>query len=162
MPWTEDLSVFLGMDAKPVTAGAISGKGYLDQNVEVIFDGAVAVIDYVLTAPTAILGSLGYGQSVTVAGLNYKTLRQLNNDGDFCRLELIPGVGTTPPPTGAAYLVRIAVAGNMVYTGRAPSGTAESAVGWTIKRRTFNAAGVLQATATASGAWSNYASLTYS
>jgi hypothetical protein len=63
---------------------------------------------------------------------------------------------------GAPYLVRIAVAGSTVYTGRAPVGTAESAVGWTIKRRTFNAAGVLQTTAAASGAWTNWASLTYS
>jgi hypothetical protein len=65
-------------------------------------------------------------------------------------------------PTTSDSLVRIAVAGSTVYTGRAPVGTAESAVGWTIKRRTFNAAGVLQATAIASGAWTNRASLTYS
>jgi hypothetical protein len=63
---------------------------------------------------------------------------------------------------GASYLVRRAVAGSTVYTGRALAGTAESAVGWTIKRRTFNAAGVLQTTAAASGAWTNWASLTYS
>jgi hypothetical protein len=71
-------------------------------------------------------------------------------------------VGTTPP-SGAVYEVRIdGAATSTVYTGRAPVGTAESASGWTIKRRTFSAAGVLLTTRTASGAWTARASLTYS
>jgi hypothetical protein len=57
--------------------------------------------------------------------------------------------------------VRIDVAGNTIYTGHAPVGTAESSPGWMIKRRIFSAAGTLLATATASGAWSARASLTY-
>jgi hypothetical protein len=51
---------------------------------------------------------------------------------------------------------------NTIYSGRAAVGTAESSTGWTIKRRTFSAAGVLLTTTTATGAWSNRVSLTYS
>lgn len=50
----------------------------------------------------------------------------------------------------------------IVYTGRAPYGTGESSPGWSIKRRTFSTAGVLLTTATATGAWSNRANLSYS
>jgi hypothetical protein len=71
----------------------------------------------------------------------------------------IPG---PPGSTAPIYRVRIdsAISG-VIYTGRAASGTSESATGWAIKRRTFTAAGVLTGTGTATGAWSNRASLTY-
>lgn len=55
---------------------------------------------------------------------------------------------------------RHAVAGAYSYCGTSPVGTAESAAGWTIKRITVAADGSTTV-ATASGAWDNRASLTY-
>jgi hypothetical protein len=165
MAFTEDLSVFLDLNGfgVPVTAGAVSGVGILDQNSEMILGGEITIIDYLLTVPTALFGSLGYGQAITVDGTSYKveTQPQRFDDGTFCRIPLVPGVGTTPP-SGAIYEVRIdGAATSTVYVGRAPVGTSESSSGWVIKRRTFSAAGVLLTTRTASGAWVNRASLTY-
>lgn len=58
--------------------------------------------------------------------------------------------------------VRCDSGADLIYVGRASPGTAESSAGWVIKRRTFTAAGVLLTTRTATGAWTNRASLTYS
>jgi hypothetical protein len=166
MAFTEDLSVFLDLNGfgVPVTAGAVSGVGILDQNSEIILGGELTIIDYLLTVPTATFGGLTYGDLVTVDGVSYKveTQPQRFDDGAFCRVPLVPGVGTTPPPSGAVFEVRIdGAATSTVYVGRAPVSTAESATGWTIKRRTFSAAGVLLTTSTATGAWSNRTNLTY-
>lgn len=49
-----------------------------------------------------------------------------------------------------------------IYLGSAAPGTAEASTGWTVTRLTRNTAGAIVATATGSGAWNNYASLTYS
>jgi len=91
MAWIEDPSTFLGMDAKPVTAGAVSGEGYLDQNSEIILGGELTIIDYLLTVPTATFGSLGYGDAITVDGTSYKceTQPQRFDDGTFCRVPLV-------------------------------------------------------------------------
>jgi hypothetical protein len=48
------------------------------------------------------------------------------------------------------------------YIGSAPPGSAESAAVWTVRRTTQNIAGAIVATASATGAWSNYSSLNYS
>jgi len=66
--------------------------------------------------------------------------------------------------TGASALARRidASAITTIYVGRAAAGTAENATGWTVIRTTYSALGVLQTTATASGAWTARASLTYS
>ena len=91
MAWTEDPSVFLGMDAKPVTAGAISGEGYLDLNSELILGGKINVIDYLLTVPTATFGSLKYGDAITVDSVSYKveTAPMRFDNGTFCRVPLV-------------------------------------------------------------------------
>jgi hypothetical protein len=91
MAWIEDPSTFLGMDAKPVTAGAVSGEGYLDQNSEMILGGEITVIDLLLTVPTATFGSLSYGDLVTVDGASYKceTQPQRFDNGSFCRVPLV-------------------------------------------------------------------------
>jgi hypothetical protein len=148
-----------------VVAGAVSGRGFLKLESEMILGGEITIIDYLLTVPTSTFGSLGYGDAITVDGVNYKVEAQPQrfDDGAFCRVPLIPGIGTTPPPSGAVFEVRIdGAATSTVYVGRASVGTAEAATGWTIKRRTFSAAGVLLTTKTASGAWTARASLTYS
>jgi len=91
MTWIEDPSIFLGMDAKPVTAGAVSGLGILDQNSEIILGGEITIIDFLLTVPTATFGSLSYGDLVTVDGTSYKceTQPQRFDDGTFCRVPLV-------------------------------------------------------------------------
>lgn len=69
----------------------------------------------------------------------------------------------TPSGGASTGLVRIdASATTTTYVGRAAAGTAESATGWTVVRTTYTALGVLQTTATGSGAWTNRTSLTYS
>lgn len=49
-----------------------------------------------------------------------------------------------------------------VYVGSAPPGSAEGAAVWTVERFTQNTAGAIVATASATGAWSNYSFLPYS
>ena len=93
MAFTEDLSVFLDLNGfgVPVVAGAVSGVGILDQNSELILGGEITIIDYLLTVPTATFGSLGYGDSVIIDGVNYKceTQPQRFDDGTFCRVPLV-------------------------------------------------------------------------
>lgn len=94
MAFAEDLSVFLDLNGfgVPVTAGAVSGVGILDQNSEIILGGEITVIDYLLTVPTALFGGLTYGQVLTVDGVGYKaeTQPQRFDDGMFCRVALVP------------------------------------------------------------------------
>jgi len=59
-----------------------------------------------------------------------------------------------------SYEVRHAYAAPYSYTGTAVDGTSESASGWTVTRLEISSAGTTTKT-TASGAWSNRASLTY-
>ena len=82
-----------------VVAGAVSGRGFLAQNVEVFFEGAVEIIEYVLTAPTEAFGSLAYGQAITVAGDAYKVLKQPGtfDTGEWCRIQLIKVAAVAAP-----------------------------------------------------------------
>jgi len=93
MAFVEDLAAFLDLDGfgVPVTAGAVSGVGVLDQNSEMILGGEITVIDLLLTVPTATFGSLSYGDLVTVDGTSYKveTQPQRFDDGSFCRVPLV-------------------------------------------------------------------------
>ena len=66
-----------------------------------------------------------------------------------------------PLTEGGSTIARAAWASPYHYYGSAVAGTAESATGWTIHRTTTDADGVVTASVTASGAWSNRASLSY-
>jgi hypothetical protein len=165
--FTEDLSVFLNLDGfgVPVVAGAVSGVGILDQNSEIILGGELTIIDYLLTVPTATFGGLTYGDLVTVNGVSYKveTQPQRFDDGAFCRVPLVPGVGNDPAnPNLQGLEVRWDARATVIYRGTAPANSSEAATVWTIRRRTFSTAGVLLTTSTATGAWSNRTNLTYS
>ena len=74
-----------------VVAGAVSGKGFLSQNSEMILGGELTIIDYLLTVPTSTFGGLGYGDAITVDGISYKveTQPQRFDDGTFCRVPLV-------------------------------------------------------------------------
>jgi len=78
------------LDVVPVIAGAITGDGYLDLNSEMIFDGNLTIIDYLLTAQTSKFGGLGYGAAISVNGETYKVEMspQRFDDGKFCRIPL--------------------------------------------------------------------------
>jgi len=91
MAFTESLDPFLADFGVPVTAGAVSGLGMLDQNSEMILGGEITVIDLLLTVPTATFGGLSYGDLVTVDGTSYKceTQPQRFDDGAFCRVPLV-------------------------------------------------------------------------
>ncbi len=89
----DDLDDFLDLDmgAVPVIAGAVTGLGYLDLNSEIIFDGGVTIIDYLLTAKTSQFGGLQYGSALTVNGESYRVEMQPQrfNDGGFCKIPLV-------------------------------------------------------------------------
>lgn len=92
--------------------------------------------------------------------------------GPFVVDVVTPGPPGPPGESGtssgsASRLLRFAVGAwsagqRYVYLGSAPSGTAESATGWTVRRITQGPDGAVLATASATGAWSNYLSLPYS
>lgn len=74
---------------------------------------------------------------------------------------MVPG---PPGPAGAdapAYSHRHAWADPYDYLATAPDGSLDSAEVWTITRLTLNSAGTVTATGTATGAWDDRATLTY-
>jgi hypothetical protein len=93
MAFAEDLDIFLDLDGfgVPVTAGAVSGVGILDKNAELIINGEIDVVDYLLIVSTALFGNLGYGSTLVVDGQTYKAERVPGefDDGVFCRIPLI-------------------------------------------------------------------------
>jgi hypothetical protein len=93
MAFTEDLDIFLDLDGfgVPVTAGAVSGVGILDKNAELVIDGELNVIDYLLTVSTELFGNLGYGSPMVVDGQTYKAaiVPKPFDDGLLCRIPLI-------------------------------------------------------------------------
>jgi len=120
MAFTEDLSVFLDLNGfgVPVTAGAVSGVGILDQNSELILGGEITIIDYLLTVPTATFGSLGYGDAITVDGQSYKveTQPQRFDDGTFCRVPLIKSAAVANNITTLSGLRLVTLDGRYLVT----------------------------------------------
>jgi len=93
MAFTEDLSVFLDLNGfgVPVTAGAVSGVGILDENSEIALGGEAVFIDYLLIVQTSAFGGLSYGDTITVNGENFKVEHQPMrfDDGAFCKVPLM-------------------------------------------------------------------------
>jgi hypothetical protein len=89
MAWSEDPTVFLVDFGVPVTAGATSGLGILDQPGALVADGMVISTDYTLRCEASKFGSLAYGASITVNSVSY-TVREnrLIDDGTFCEISL--------------------------------------------------------------------------
>ena len=52
-----------------VIAGAVTGRGFLKQNSEMLLNGEIVSIDYALTVETLIFGALAYGAAITVVFL---------------------------------------------------------------------------------------------
>jgi hypothetical protein len=120
MAFTEDLSVFLDLNGfgVPVTAGAVSGVGILDQNSELILGGELTIIDYLLTVPTSTFGSLGYGDAITVDGVSYKceTQPQRFDDGTFCRVPLVKSAAVANNITTLSGLRLVTLDGRYLVT----------------------------------------------
>jgi hypothetical protein len=137
--------------------------------IDVLVPSGPVVVEVVTPGPPGAIGSRWFtGSGVPAADLGAVGDFYLRSNGDVYGPKASGGWGSvqftlTGTGGGATYLVRIDAASvSTAYVGRAPVGTAESSTGWVIKRRTFTAAGVLLTTTTASGAWTNRASLTYS
>jgi hypothetical protein len=56
----------------PVVAGAVSTTGMFDQKSEIVLDGQVVSVENALTIKTSELGTLRYGDSITVDGGSYR------------------------------------------------------------------------------------------
>jgi hypothetical protein len=62
--------------AVPVVSGNGTTTGMLSQNGELVLDGQVMMVDYVLTIVTDSLGSLDYGDLVTVDGKQFTVIHK--------------------------------------------------------------------------------------
>jgi len=90
MAWSEDPTVFLVDFGVPVTAGAISGLGILDQPGALVADGMVISTDYTLRCEASKFGGLIYGAELTVDGINFQVREnRLIDDGTFCEISLL-------------------------------------------------------------------------
>lgn len=89
MAWSEDPTVFLVDFGVPVTAGATSGLGILDQPGALVADGMVVSTDYTLRCEASKFGSLLYGDAITVDGQLYEVREVLTvDDGLFCLIQM--------------------------------------------------------------------------
>ena len=90
MAIADDASLYLADFGVPVTAGASSGLGILDQNSEMLLGDQVVSVDYALTCPVALFGGLSYGSAITVAGTSYEVRHEPMrlDDGLFCIVPL--------------------------------------------------------------------------
>ena len=99
-----------------VTAGAVSGRGFLKINSEVFLDGAVTVIGYMVDVLTAEFGGLNHGQAITVDGQSYKVEMQPQrlDPGAWCRITLIKSAAAIIPRASRAFRTG---SGRLLVTG---------------------------------------------
>lgn len=80
----------------PVIWGAVSGEGILEQNAQLVADGNVISVDYVLhNLPTADFAGLRYGDVLSVGDLNY-TVREPMPVGDGAYMMVSLSLVTLP------------------------------------------------------------------
>jgi len=72
------------------TAGAITGRGFLKMNSEMVIGDQIISVDYGFTCEQAVFGTLTYGSSITVDGVNYTVRHEPMrlDDGTFCLVPL--------------------------------------------------------------------------
>ena len=73
-----------------VTAGAITGRGFLRQNSEMMLGEQVVSIEYALTCETAVFGSLAYGAAISVNSQSFEVRHEPMrvDDGTLCVVPL--------------------------------------------------------------------------
>jgi len=83
-------SVNRNLGGVPVIWGAISGEGILESNAELVSDGNVISVEYMLhNLPVAQFGALKYGDQVTVNSLVYAVREPMViGDGRFMMVSL--------------------------------------------------------------------------
>jgi hypothetical protein len=76
----------------PVVSSNGTTTGMLSQNGELVLDGQVVMVDHVLTITTDSLGSLDYGDLVTVDDKQYTVIHKPlpMADGVWCDVPLQP------------------------------------------------------------------------
>jgi hypothetical protein len=80
MPWARlsadaDRAALDFMGGVSVIAGAVSGRGFLEENKELVFDDGVEIIPWLLKIKTAEFGHLDYNHSLVVDGMAFKATR---------------------------------------------------------------------------------------
>jgi hypothetical protein len=63
------------MGGVSVIAGAVSGRGFLEENKELVFDDGVEIIPWLLKIKTAEFGHLDYNHLLVVDGIAFKATR---------------------------------------------------------------------------------------
>jgi hypothetical protein len=63
------------MGGVSVIAGAVTGRGFLEENKELVFDDGVEVVPWLLKIRTAEFGHLDYNHSLVVDGMAFKATR---------------------------------------------------------------------------------------
>ncbi len=63
------------MGGVSVIAGAVTGRGFLEENKELIFDNGVEIIPWLLKIKTAEFGHLDYNHVLVVDGIAFKATR---------------------------------------------------------------------------------------
>ncbi len=63
------------MGGVSVIAGAVTGRGFLEENKELIFDDGVEIIPWLLKIKTAEFGHLDYNHLLVVDGIAFKATR---------------------------------------------------------------------------------------
>jgi len=117
-----------------------------------------------LTKRTSVAGRVPTAQQLAVGELAINLPDRILYSKDASGTVFSLGAGGA----AEAYLFSAAVSGNYLYIGRLAesdipnSGSPDNATAWTIYRITSNAAGDATATQSATGAWSNRTSLSYS
>ena len=82
-----------------VTAGAASGRGFLQQNSELILNGNAVIVDYLLTVETALFGFLAYNDPIYIEEdlftVEHEPLRFA--DGTWCHVPLTRNESESAP-----------------------------------------------------------------
>lgn len=113
---------FLG--SVEVTTPWGEGRGFLDQNSELVLEGQMVMVDYVLRATAAVAGQLDYGDRVAVGGrefdVTHKALRY--SDGVWVTVPLQPVEKLPVVPFGGVLVLdgNVSGAGADVLDGNLP------------------------------------------
>ena len=80
MPWARlsadaDRAALDFMGGVSVIAGAVAGRGFLEENKELVFDDGVEIIPWLLKIKTAEFGHLDYNHLLVVDGIAFKATR---------------------------------------------------------------------------------------
>lgn len=84
-----------------------TGRGFLNQNSELVLDGQVVMVDFVLNAPSDLVQMLDYSDVVTVGNRSFTVTHKglLYGDGGWANVPLQPIEGLPVPPSGGEIIL---------------------------------------------------------